>query len=623
MQQNCVTQLDDSMFVKEAIANTNIIHNTRIAILRDIEKNLTSLNDIAGCTDLSGSVALRGSSPGVDKLNAEWAKRVLTVYNNDSETVHKKNRDVSIMTSHLIDMFGMREVLSLRVGELSGGFKMRLELLKRLIHGPQLLFLDEPTNNLDAASVTFLSKILRHLTETTGLSVLIVSHSASFLSTLCTSILQAPGDGTLKVYEGDFDKFLDRGSKNLQSRMSRLSNLQSGWKKLKHEYNEKVDCHKGSKSQKKVWLSQKRRLLEDTEELLRKVKGAEKSTYSDAYERALLLHDSHFDVAHLSRLTLVKRGTFVYPDKPAFSLKDVTLRSGGEALLCNVSLQIHNCDRVVVLGNNGSGKSTLLTLLNAAANAANMGIPDVNVLLNRRSHFNVADGRCEAKENTNVNYFSQNCSDVLTAVSTVATLAMNYAALDMSATQQLTEYLSNFYLKDLMDVRVRDLSFGERARLVLALQFLRDSNFLLLDEPSNHLDLYMQRNLASILNHVYTKGGVVLVTHDLQLLKRLERITAIFYIHQSNKTYTFNGDFKDAYIRFRLEVPDASHTEVGDFLESCTDSCKHEVTPRMFDSEHIAENNEIGQHPHKRPKSGVDLSQKRSKTKLKNAKRYT
>ncbi|CDR94243.1 ABC transporter ATP-binding protein, putative [Babesia bigemina] len=623
VQQNYVTNLDDSMLVKDVIANSNTIHKTLLAIFRDIEKNLSSLSDIAGRMDIGSAAALQGSRQGNGELNIEWARRILTVYNNDNMAFQKKSGDVNVVASHLIDMFGMREVLSLRVGELSGGFKMRLALLTRLIHDPQLLLLDEPTNNLDIASVTFLSKVLRHLIETRGLSVIIVSHNASFLRSLCTSILQVPGDGTLKVHECDFDRFLHRGSKNLQSRMSRLNKLQSDCKKLKQQYNAKLECNKGSKNQKKVWLSQKRRLIDDTEELLRKVTGAEKSTYSDAYERSLLLHDSHFDAADLLRLPLVKRGTFVYPDKPAFSLQDATLRSGSEALLCNISLQVHNCDRVLILGNNGSGKSTLLTVLNAAANAATMGIPNVNELLNRRSYVHVADGRCEAKENTSVNYLSQNCSDILTAASTVGTLAMNYGDMDMSNRQQLTEYMSHFYLKDLMDIRVRDLSFGERCRLALALQFLRDSNFLLLDEPSNHLDLYMKRNLVLLLNNVYTRGGIILATHDLQLLERLERITTIFYIHQFDKTYTFKGDFKDTYLRFRREVPDASHTEMGNFLESCTYDYKHEVTPRMFDFDRSAGNDAVPCHPCKRLKRAVVMPQKRSKTKLKNAKRYT
>ncbi|GIX63131.1 ABC transporter ATP-binding protein [Babesia caballi] len=624
MPQNYVSQLDDSTLVEKVISDTNRIYHTRLSIIQDIENHLDYLNEISDGRNVSEASIPQGENDAFDRPSIDWAKRILTIYNDDNQLVRETSRGLENVTTHLIDMFGMRETLPLKVGELSGGFKMRLCLLTQLIHSPQLLFLDEPTNNLDLASVTFLSKILKRLIGTNGLSVLLVSHSPSFLNSICTSIFQVPGDGTLSHHVGDFDNFVQKGSHSLQSRTSRLQHMEANLKKLQQEYKMKVESTKGSQRQRKVLLSQKRQLIEETEEMVNNMKDASKSAYSDVYEKCVLLNDSPTTTPKLLHHPLIKRGTFVFPDRPAFALRDVKLRNeAGEVLVSNLSLNIYNGDRVVILGNNGVGKSTLLTLLNAMAHASKMGIEDVNSVLKPRSYFHVSGGECQGGRNSDVNYFSQNCSDVLKSRLTVEMLAMKFGGLDMSNTQQLTDYLSTFHLHDFMNTNVCDLSFGERSRFILALQFLRDSAFLLLDEPSNHLDIYMQKTLHSLLNNVYTGGGIIVATHDLQLLQNLERVTTVLYIHEFDRLYTFNGDFRDEYIRLKHDTPDLSHEEIGAFLENCRTRYEPRICAPTVDPTSTPQTEEMTRRRLKRLKSFSGSSCKPGKPRIKNAKRYT
>lgn len=626
MRQNYVTLLDDSMAVKALIDNAHRVHYARLSIVQDIENNIDKLNDMVSLVDSTDKFigTPNSATAASEVIKAEWARRILTLYNDDAHVVQKLDKNVDIMKTTLIDMFGMREVLASRVSELSGGFKMRLYLLYLLLHGPKLLLLDEPTNNLDSGTITFLSKTLKRLIETHGHSVLLISHDHSFLNTVCSSILQVPGDGTLSRYIGNFDNFVEQGSSALQIRETQLQKLTTMLNKLKQQYKTTVESTKGSDKQRKIILSQKQQLIEETEERIQELKGPDKSAYSDIYEKSLLLKSPSINIPKLMHLPLVQHGTFIFSDKPAFSLRDVMLSNkAGEILLSNISVDILHCDRILLLGNNGSGKSTLLAFLNAIAQASEMGIEDVNTLLIPRSYFHTRSGHWKGDRKTRINYFSQNCSDLLKSQMAVDALAMKFGDLDLSHMQQLMEYLSAFHLRDFMNVNVRDLSFGERSRLMLALQFLRESTFLFLDEPTNHLDAYMQTMLSALLNKVYTRGGIVMATHDLQLLTSIERITTVLYIHEFNKVYTFSGDFKDEYIKFKITRPHASREEIDSFLDSCAARYKHKVRITPLEAGQGMESDEAIKRKIKRLKSFGRGSYKPGKPKIKNSKRYS
>ncbi|KAK1443589.1 ATP-binding transport protein-related protein [Babesia gibsoni] len=575
MRQNYVTLLEDSVAVKDVIEAANRIHHVRLSIINDIEDSLYELNSVVEASEPYDSYeGVNTQETSQAAAQAYWAKNILNLYNQDSAAVRKKGKSIDIVTNILTDIFNLQDILTSKVSELSGGYRMRLYLMSILLDSPQLLFLDEPTNNLDSGTVKFLSKTLKRLIDTHGLSVVVISHDNAFLNEICNSIIQVPGDGTVIRYSGNFDKFVEQGANVLHTRDVKLQKLQSGLNKLKQQYQETVESTKGSEKQRKILLSQKRKLIEETEEKIEQLVGEEKSAYSDAYEKALLLQTSSINVPKLQHLPLVKHGTCLNQDKPAFSLSGVKLSNNmKEVLLSQISFDIYNGERIVLLGNNGAGKSTLLSLLDYTAQAASIG-SDVKSLLTPRCYFQVMNGECKGDRRTIINYFAQNCSDILKSQLTVSSLAMKYADIDLSHIQQLTEYLSMFHLREFMDTNVCSLSFGERSRLILALQFLRDSTFLFLDEPSNHLDTYMQKILPLLLNDVYTDGGIIIATHDLNLLRSLERITGVFYIHELDKLYTFNGDFKEAYMQFKANNNNASHEEMGSFLESCAGKYK-------------------------------------------------
>ncbi|MEO1075386.1 MAG: ATP-binding cassette domain-containing protein, partial [Bacteroidota bacterium] len=367
-----------------------------------------------------------------------------------------------------------------RYDDGSGGMRRRARLARALVAEPDLLLLDEPTNHLDLDAITWLEGFLKRW----GGTLLFVTHDRAFLRALASRIVELDR-GTLKSYPGNYDTFLQRRDELLEIEAREQAQFD---KKLAEE---EAWIRRGIKARRTRNEGRVRALkaMRDERAARRETVGevqAEISTASRSGKRVIVAKDI----------------AYTWPDP------------GGETLpvVRNFSTMIQRGDKVGLIGPNGAGKTTLLRLL--------LGTLDPD-------HGIVTHGT-----NLEVAYFDQH-RDVLDDTMTVEQAVTDGMTDTVQVNGQPVHVMS--YLKRFLfdPKRAREavgvLSGGERARLLLARLFARPSNVLVLDEPTNDLDLETLDLLEDLLGEY--PGTVLLVSHDRAFLDNVV-----------SSTFAFEGD---------------------------------------------------------------------------------
>ena len=344
---------------------------------------------------------------------------------------------------------------------LSGGWRIRLNLAQTLMSPADLLLLDEPTNHLDLDAALWLETWLKRYPGT----LLVISHDRDFLDAVCDEIIHV-ADGKTTLYTGGYSSFECQLAEALRLQASRHAQQQL---ELRH-IRAFVDRFRAKAS--KARQAQSR--LKALERMERVAPVHARSPY---------------------------RFAFTNPKKvsnPTLSLDEATLGYGDSAVLCDLTLRICPGDRIGILGVNGAGKTTLLKAL-----AGDIG--PIAGTLSRAGH-------------SSVGYFAQHQMEALRLDRTALT-TVHAASGESMGDQQARDYLGGWGFGGHMVERPLDtFSGGEKARLVLALIARANPAVLLLDEPTNHLDIEMREALALALQDY--DGALVLVSHDRRLLRQ-------------------------------------------------------------------------------------------------------
>uniref|UniRef100_A0A3B0MKD9 ATP binding protein (Maybe ABC transporter), putative n=1 Tax=Theileria annulata TaxID=5874 RepID=A0A3B0MKD9_THEAN len=371
MRQNYTLDLNPESTVSELISSVFESYNLCNNVMNYIEKNLSFFNSLMLEKSSNGST-------GFETAN-KIAGDILSLYNNERNLITQKFREMKSLIKKLVSIFGMESVIGSTVNTLSGGFKMRLYLFILLLHSPSLLLLDEPTNNLDTTTVKFLIDTLKYLMKNSNLSVLVVSHDTFLLNSICTSIFQMPGDGTITPFKGNFDEFVQKGTNEKNVRNARIERLRKNIAILNRDIQELKANKKGSLNALKVTISQKQEMLNKYQEELDELVGSPISKYTKTYNRVLfninentrnIKEDSPENTFNaifqkiLRKNPLLNTGQMLNTFGPLFKLINVTLDTHtGKRIFDNLNLTIRPSDRIVLLGENGIGKTTLLKLL--------------------------------------------------------------------------------------------------------------------------------------------------------------------------------------------------------------------------------------------------------------------
>jgi len=373
------------------------------------------------------------------------------------------------------------------VDSFSGGWRMRLALARALMAPSELLLLDEPTNHLDLDAMLWLERWLSAYAGT----VLLISHDTEFLDSVAQTILHFD-QGKLNRYKGGYQDFVIQ-------RSERLRQTKIAWERQTRETARLqgfIDRFKAKASKAKQAQSRVKALA-----------------------RMELLAPIHAESGIDIRIPSPEE----MPD-PLLVLEDMqagyTNEQGDQiAILRNVRLMVRGGDRIGILGVNGAGKSTLVKTL--------------------AGELDVQAGSRKASRGLEVGYFAQHQLDMLDLESSPLQHLVRIAP--QTREQELRNYLGGFgFGGDRVTDKVEPMSGGEKARLALSLIVWQKPNLLLLDEPSNHLDVETREALTTALAEF--GGSMLLVSHDRHLLRTT---VDSFWIVADGGVQEFDGDLED------------------------------------------------------------------------------
>ena len=345
--------------------------------------------------------------------------------------------------------------------ELSGGWRMRAELARILLMQPDLLLLDEPTNHLDLPAIQWLEDLLR----TYPASLVLISHDKTFLDRLTKR--------TLEVFAG---KLIDR----------------------KVPWTQYVELRKIEREQQASAAKEQQRYIEQTETLINKFRAkASKAAFAQSLITKLeKLERIEVDDEDLRKM-LVKFPPAPQSGKLVAEVKNVSKTYGTKRIFEGAELTIAKGEHLALVGANGTGKSTL-----------------VRMIMGEEPY----DGEIRMGHNVIVGYYAQDMPERMTPQRTVIETAEDAASEDNRP--RVRAMLGAFMFSgDDVDKKVKVLSGGERARLALCCMLLKPLNFLILDEPTHHLDIQSKDVLKAALKNY--EGTFLLVSHDRDFLHDL------------------------------------------------------------------------------------------------------
>ncbi|MBD5303285.1 MAG: ABC-F family ATP-binding cassette domain-containing protein [Bacteroides sp.] len=370
------------------------------------------------------------------------------------------------------------------MGKMSGGQTKRVALARVLLSKPEMLILDEPTNHLDIDMIEWLEAYLAKQKVT----LLMVTHDRYFLDKVCNKIIEIDR-GRVYSYDGNYDYYLrkrDERHENLSAELAKVKNLL----RTELEWMRRQPQARGSKAKYRI--------------------------------------DNFHELEKKSRVNLNERNVSLgtassYIGSKIFEAKDVKKAFGDKHILNGWSYNFARYEKVGIVGDNGAGKSTFIKLL--------LGLVEPD------------SGGFDIGETVRWGYYSQEGmtdfdekKKVIDAVREIAEEVRIDDKTRLSASQFLSQFL---FTPETQQKYIYKLSGGERRRLYLATVLMRNPNFLILDEPTNDLDIMTLAVLEDYL--VNFKGCVIVVSHDRFFLDRI--VDHLFVFKGDGEVQDFPGDY--------------------------------------------------------------------------------
>ncbi|MBK6264757.1 ABC-F family ATP-binding cassette domain-containing protein [Marivirga sp. S37H4] len=371
------------------------------------------------------------------------------------------------------------------VSTMSGGQKKRVALAAQLVIKPDLLILDEPTNHLDIDVIEWLEKYL----STQNITLLMVTHDRYFLDRVCNGILEIDRQSIFK-YQGNYEEFLV--------------------KKEERESNEQMEVDKA------------KNLMKKEQEWMRRMPKARSTKAKYRVEAFGELKEKA--TKNLSRDQVDLQVSQKRLGGKILELKHIKKQFDGDVLFEDFNYVFKKGDRIGIVGKNGTGKSTFLNILTGNIT------PD--------------EGSLDRGVNTHFGYYKQQeiqfdpNKKVIDVVLEIAEHFKLPDGTEISASQFLNKFL--FPPKQQYDF-VHKLSGGEKRRLQLLLVLIKNPNFLILDEPTNDLDLQTLSILEDFLDRF--QGCLLIVSHDRYFMDSLTE--QLFLFEGDNQIKLFNGNYSE------------------------------------------------------------------------------
>lgn len=389
------------------------------------------------------------------------------------------------------------EDLDRKVGKLSGGQKKRLALATMILNNPDFIIMDEPTNHLDLDMIEWLEEFFRK----ENFTIFMVTHDRYFLERVCNEIVELE-EGVLYTYKGNYSYYLEK-------RDARIALEQTNTSKAKQLYKKELDW---MRRQPKARTTKSKSRIEDFHEIKARA-GKRRQDHQVQLE-----------------INMERMGNKVV------ELHKVTKSFGDKVLLNQFDYNFQPGERIGIIGKNGTGKSTFLNLLTGAMK------PDAGkIVIGDTIKFGYyTQGGIEVKE-------GQKVIDVIREYGDYIPLKKGR---QISAQQLLERFL--FDRKKQYDY-VEKLSGGERKRLYLCTVLIQNPNFLILDEPTNDLDIVTLNVLEEFL--LDFPGCLVVVSHDRYFMDKI--VDHLFVFKGNAEIEDFPGNYSDYREYEGTALPDA------------------------------------------------------------------
>lgn len=354
---------------------------------------------------------------------------------------------------------------------LSGGWRRKAALARALVRSPDLLLLDEPTNHLDIEMIRWLESSLSNYNG----AIVFVSHDRAFIRNMATRIVDLDRGG-LTSYPGNYETYLEKKQQDLEVEAAHNA-----------EFDKKL-------AQEEVWIRQG-------------IKA--RRTRNEGRVRALKkLRDERKARRAVQGNAVVSQHQGARSGKMVFEVTDLDYAIGGNQIVKGLNLNVLRGDKLALVGPNGSGKSTLIKLLLGELT------PD--------------KGNCKQGTNLEVAYFDQHRHGLDLEQTVIDAVGDGKRDLMVNGhPRHVISYLQDYlFSPERVNAPVKSLSGGEKNRLMLAKLMLKPSNLLVLDEPTNDLDVETLEMLETLLNEY--AGTVLLVSHDREFVDNVANSCVVF-----------------------------------------------------------------------------------------------
>ncbi len=467
-------------------------------LILDIKDLKIYSNDRIGIVGLNGS----GKTTLMDILSKSKTpdEGVVKIYGNHSYITQLEHPLDAQLNSKIGSFFNINNIKDIK--NLSGGEKTKLKIAQSIDNSSDILFADEPTSNLDMKSIKILEEILKAFDG----CLILISHDRHLLDSLCNKILEIE-NGTVKEYKGNYSDYIHQKRMEIERQKleyEKFSKEKQRLEKALHDVNNKASSmkkapsrmgisearlHKGFTSGKKAKIHQATNSLKTRIEKL--------ETTEKPKESAKTLID--IPSASKLRSKVVIRGS------------KISKSFDNKVLFKDIDLEIKNGDKIALIGDNGTGKTTLINMIVSGSENIKT-VPKAKIA-----------------------YFSQEL-EILDDKDTIIESVMKNSIYNETFVRTLLARL--LFRRDDVYKTIKVISGGEKVKTAFAKIFLQDMNLVILDEPTNYLDIHSIESLEDVLKD-YT-GTLLVASHDRRFI---DKVTNKLFILENKNLVVYNGNY--------------------------------------------------------------------------------